>query len=121
MNYTRPALPFMHGNAGGGNAREGIWYNAPLTGEAPRDMHVLINGKSTHLAEGTKVADLVRDLGLADRRIAVELNGEILPRSRHMSQVLVEGDALEIVHAIGGGSAIENHRGGSAIGTKRQV
>lgn len=68
-------------------------------------MQALVNGKPTELADGTTVAELVRELGLADRRIAVELNGEILPRSRHAAQTIASGDALEIVHAIGGGAA----------------
>ncbi|HEX7047658.1 MAG TPA: sulfur carrier protein ThiS [Gammaproteobacteria bacterium] len=72
-------------------------------------MQALVNGKPAELAEGTTVADLVCDLGLAKRRIAVELNGEILPRSRHATHVIAAGDVLEIVHAIGGG-AMEHHR-----------
>ncbi|MEL0027369.1 MAG: sulfur carrier protein ThiS [Perlucidibaca sp.] len=55
------------------------------------------------LAAGTTLADLVTRQGLAGRRIAVEHNGEIVPRSRHASCLLADGDTLEIVHAIGGG------------------
>jgi len=68
-------------------------------------MQAVINGKPMEIEEGTTVRDLVRALGLADRRIAVELNGEIVPRSRHEEQRVNAGDALEIVHAIGGGIA----------------
>ena len=67
-------------------------------------MHALINGKPADLTDGTTVAELVNTLGLAGQRIAVELNGEILPRSRHAETRLAAGDQLEIVHAIGGGS-----------------
>ena len=41
--------------------------------------------------------------GLAEKRVAVEVNLEIVPRSRHATRVLGEGDRVEIVHAIGGG------------------
>ena len=67
-------------------------------------MHALINGKPADLADGTTVAELVNALGLGGQRIAVELNGEILPRSRHTETRIAAGDQLEIVHAIGGGS-----------------
>lgn len=66
-------------------------------------MQALINGKPMNLSAGATVADLLRELGLADKRVAVELNGEILPRSRHAEQRIATGDSLEIVHAIGGG------------------
>jgi len=70
----------------------------------PSAMQVQVNGKPTELDEGTTVAELVHAMGLAARRIAVELNGEILPRSRHAIQRIAPGDVLEIVHAIGGGT-----------------
>ncbi|WP_290907033.1 sulfur carrier protein ThiS [Halomonas sp.] len=46
---------------------------------------------------------MVESLGLAGRRIAVEVNEEIVPRSEHAVTRLVEGDRVEVVHAIGGG------------------
>ncbi len=66
-------------------------------------MQALINGKPATLADGITVAALVQELGLAGQRIAVELNGDILPRSRHAETHITDGDRLEIVHAIGGG------------------
>lgn len=68
-------------------------------------MQVLINGKPTEIAPGASVSDLLEQLELKGKRIAIELNGEILPRSRHPEQCLEDGDQLEIVHAIGGGSS----------------
>lgn len=68
-------------------------------------MQVLINGKPTEIAPGASVSDLLEQLELKGKRIAIELNGEILPRSRHTDQRLDDGDQLEIVHAIGGGSS----------------
>ena len=49
------------------------------------------------------VADLVRELSLTGKRIAVERNGEIVPRSRYAETTVAPGDALEIVGAVGGG------------------
>ena len=49
------------------------------------------------------VADLVRELSLEGKRIAVEKNGMIVPRSRHAETAIENGDALEIVGAVGGG------------------
>lgn len=67
-------------------------------------MQAIVNGQPMEIREGMTVSELVETLGLAGRRIAVELNGEIVPRSRHEQQRVNAGDQLEIVHAIGGGS-----------------
>lgn len=67
-------------------------------------MQAIVNGQPMEIREGMTVSELVETLGLAGRRIAVELNGEIVPRSRHEQQCVAAGDQLEIVHAIGGGS-----------------
>lgn len=66
-------------------------------------MLVYVNGESHELTDGTRVADLVDKLGLAGKRIAVELNKEILPYGHYAGQQLKPGDRLEIVQAIGGG------------------
>ena len=50
-----------------------------------------------------RVSDLVRDLSLEGKRIAIERNGEIVPRSQHAETVLVDGDKIEVVAAVGGG------------------
>lgn len=68
-------------------------------------MQVLINGTSTEIADGVSVRELLEQLDLGGKRIALELNGEILPRSQYAEQRVEDGDRLEIVHAIGGGSA----------------
>ncbi len=49
------------------------------------------------------VSDLVRDLSLEGKRIAIERNGEIVPKSKHSETVLVAGDKIEVVAAVGGG------------------
>jgi sulfur carrier protein len=66
-------------------------------------MQIILNGQSRDCAPATTVAQLLEQAGYAGRRVAVELNQEIVPRSRHASQSLADGDRLEIVHAIGGG------------------
>ena len=66
-------------------------------------MQIHVNGEARTLSAGTTVASLLAEQGLTGKRIAVERNGEIVPRSQHASCVLGDGDRLEIVHAIGGG------------------
>ncbi len=66
-------------------------------------MNVIVNGDDKILDAGTTVADLIHLLALEGKRIAVELNMEIVPRSEHTTTILRQGDNLEVVHAIGGG------------------
>jgi sulfur carrier protein len=66
-------------------------------------MHIQLNGESFELPDGETVAALLTRLDLTGRRIAVELNLDIVPRSQHVSTTLAEGDQVEVVHAIGGG------------------
>jgi len=65
---------------------------------------VTLNGVATDVPSGAAtLAELVAALGLAGKRIAVEMNGEIVPRSRYGTTVVTRGDRLEIVGAVGGG------------------
>ncbi|MGJ0493188.1 sulfur carrier protein ThiS [Methylobacter sp.] len=66
-------------------------------------MIVYVNGETREVAENSHVADVIADMGLTGKRIAVELNKEILPFDQHGTQALQANDRLEIVHAIGGG------------------
>lgn len=66
-------------------------------------MELTVNGETRKLPQPLSVAQLVAELGMAKRRIALELNGEILPRSEFGQTLLADGDTLEIVQAIGGG------------------
>ncbi len=66
-------------------------------------MMIYINGDRREMAENSTVANVVAELGFADKKIAVELNEEILPFQNFASQILNANDKLEIVHAIGGG------------------
>ena len=66
-------------------------------------LSVRINGENRHVPGGTSVAEMVNQLGLDPRRVAVERNLAIVPRST-LGQVCVEdGDDYEIVHFVGGG------------------
>ncbi|WP_374601123.1 sulfur carrier protein ThiS [Arenimonas sp.] len=66
-------------------------------------MHIMLNGQPTELAGTPTVAGLLEQTGLAGRKVAVEVNQEVVPRSRHEQHALAEGDRVEIIHAIGGG------------------
>jgi sulfur carrier protein len=66
-------------------------------------MEIILNGDSLTVQEGTTVAGLLQSQQLGERRVAVEINGEIVPRGRHAEHVLAAGDRVEIVHALGGG------------------
>ncbi|MGZ4959442.1 MAG: sulfur carrier protein ThiS [Methylomonas sp.] len=66
-------------------------------------MKIQVNGDTREYGADRTVADVIADLGLTGKRIAVELNMEILPYTQHAAQRLHEGDRLEIVQAIGGG------------------
>jgi len=66
-------------------------------------MRIIVNGTERSVPEGSSVAHLLEQMSLAGRRIAVERNGEIVPRSLHPQVLLTEGDQLEIVVAVGGG------------------
>ncbi|MGY0620355.1 sulfur carrier protein ThiS [Lysobacter sp. A378] len=66
-------------------------------------MDIILNGEPRELAAPTTLARLLQDEGLAERRVAVEINGQIVPRSQHDERALADGDRIEIVHALGGG------------------
>jgi sulfur carrier protein len=64
---------------------------------------VSINGASRQFPDSTNVATLIEEMNLTGKRIALERNGEIVPRSRFATQQLADGDKLEVVVAVGGG------------------
>lgn len=64
---------------------------------------IVVNGDPRPLPAPATVSALLGELGLAGRRIAIERNGEIIPRSRHEQELLEAGDRVEIVVAVGGG------------------
>jgi sulfur carrier protein len=66
-------------------------------------MNIVLNGEPRALAAPLSVLQLLQAEGLGERRVAVEVNGGIVPRSRHAEHLLGDGDRVEIVHALGGG------------------
>lgn len=66
-------------------------------------LSITVNGEAREVPAALTVADLLARIGLDTRKVAVERNLEIVPRSAYADTELAEGDALEIVHFIGGG------------------
>lgn len=66
-------------------------------------LQIVVNGESRAVADGTTVAGLLAELGLAREHVAVERNREIVPRAEHEQRVLEDGDSLEVVTFVGGG------------------
>ncbi|GAB1394427.1 sulfur carrier protein ThiS [Rhodocyclaceae bacterium] len=66
-------------------------------------IEIILNGAPRQFANPLSVAEMLAAEGLAGKRVAVERNGEIVPKSQHAATPLVAGDRLEIVVAVGGG------------------
>jgi sulfur carrier protein len=66
-------------------------------------MNVTVNGEGREVPAAMTVRGLVELLGLTEGPVAVERNGEVVPRAEHVATALAEGDVLEIVHFVGGG------------------
>lgn len=66
-------------------------------------MDILLNGKALSLDDGLYLNMLITHLELSGKRLAVEINREIIPKSEHEQYRIQDGDTIEIVYAIGGG------------------
>lgn len=66
-------------------------------------MKICVNGESKQVLNNCSITDLLLLLEITGRRVAVELNKEIVPKSLHSVTILQENDVVEVVHAIGGG------------------
>jgi sulfur carrier protein len=66
-------------------------------------MKIIINGSSREVPDNLSASELILTLGLADKRLALEINREIVPRSTFENHIIHPDDKVEIVHAIGGG------------------
>jgi len=66
-------------------------------------MNIILNGEAREYPDQLSARELLHSLGLADKRLALEVNREIVPRSAFNSHIINPGDRVEIVHAIGGG------------------
>lgn len=71
--------------------------------QVPDRLQITVNGEVREIRGGSTVADLIAELNLSPRFLAVERNLELVPRTRHAECVLQEGDRLEIVTLVGGG------------------
>jgi thiamine biosynthesis protein ThiS len=69
-------------------------------------MTVTVNGEETEVPHGLSLLGLVESLGLDPRTVAIEYNGEIAVRASYGEQLLAEGDRLEVVRFVQGGSAL---------------
>lgn len=66
-------------------------------------MNLVINGQGREFPAPQTISTLLSATGFGERRVAVEVNREIVPRSRHADHPLADGDCVEIIQAIGGG------------------
>lgn len=66
-------------------------------------MEIILNGEARTVSEGLTLADLVRELNMQPRFVAIECNTELVPRRHHAEHVLQPGDCVEIVTLVGGG------------------
>ncbi len=66
-------------------------------------LDLVLNGEPHRVAEGSTVADLVAGLGRDPRTVAVERNGDLVPRARYIETRLMAGDRIELVHFVQGG------------------
>ena len=66
-------------------------------------MQIVVNGEPTDIADGSNLSGLIEYLDLAGKRLAIEVNEELVPRSRFDQHTLENNDQVEIIHAVGGG------------------
>jgi thiamine biosynthesis protein ThiS len=71
--------------------------------QVAKSITISLNEDPRQLAGGTTIADLLAELGLTAKHVAVEVNLELIPRSLHAERRLADGDRLEIVTLVGGG------------------
>jgi thiamine biosynthesis protein ThiS len=105
-----PLEPDLDNPSEGNTARAGA--AAPSRGAAVRvsgagaGMTIVVNGKSMDVTDGLSVEDLLRTLQVKREYMAVAVNREVMPKARYASAHLREGDRVEIVRPMGGGSAL---------------
>ncbi|MFL2466986.1 MAG: sulfur carrier protein ThiS [Candidatus Pseudothioglobus sp.] len=66
-------------------------------------MKIIVNGEEISLPEDSNIQDLVVELGYINKRIAIEVNETIIPKSKHRSHLLDSLDRVEVINAVGGG------------------
>ena len=75
----------------------------PVDFDTLQMINIILNGENTEINANTNIEQLLQTLGMEDKRLAVEVNQEIIPRSNFGNHTLNESDKVEIVQAIGGG------------------
>ena len=66
-------------------------------------MKIIVNGEEITLPENSNIQDLIAQLGFTNKRIAIEINETIIPKSKHQSHLLKNHDRVEVINAVGGG------------------
>ena len=66
-------------------------------------MKIIVNGEEISIPEDLNIQDLVAELGYKNKRIAIEVNETIIPKSKHQSYLLESSDRVEVINAVGGG------------------
>ena len=66
-------------------------------------MQVIVNGVAKNVSDKLSAQQLLQELGIAEQKLALEINQEIVPRSTLTEHIIQPGDRIEIIHAIGGG------------------
>jgi len=66
-------------------------------------MQIIVNGEQRDVSDGLTAEQLVNEMDITGKRIAMEVNLEIVPRSHYAEHIFNDGDKVEIVHAVGGG------------------
>ena len=66
-------------------------------------MKIIVNGVEISLPKGSNIQDLINQLGYENKRIAIEINEAIIPKSKHLSHLLESLDRVEVINAVGGG------------------
>ena len=75
----------------------------PSTNILGLNMQIIVNGEPREVSDGLSAEQLVTDMEITGKRIAMEVNLEIVPRSSYAEYTFQAGDKVEIVHAVGGG------------------
>ena len=74
-----------------------------MTEPAPATLSLTVNGEPCRTPAGSHLSDLIAQLGLDGRRVAVAIGREVVPRSEHALRRVCDGDLIEILEAVGGG------------------
>jgi thiamine biosynthesis protein ThiS len=66
-------------------------------------IQIILNGKPHNIKEKTNIISLLETLSLSEKKVAIEINEEVVPRDNYVKKILLAKDRVEIVHFIGGG------------------